>query len=84
MSNTLYEKLVNLLSVIPVIIFMTLANLIISFVVAFVVFVQLLTVAGWSRNVSMVVGILVAAAIHAYIYAIPGLRNYVNTRSKQQ
>lgn len=79
--SSLYDKVVNILAVVPVILMMVLTNVLIACVISFVVFIQLLTVAGWGKTASMVVAILVAAATHAYIILQPRLNAYIKSRS---
>lgn len=82
--STLYDKVSNALAVIPVIMFITFTNVIIASVMAGVTFIQLVAVLGWSKGLSLVVAILVAAAVHAYIVFQPKIRNYISARSKYE
>jgi len=77
----LYDKIATALAVIPVIIMVTLANVLIASVMAGMTFIQLVAVAGWSKNVSLGVAILVAIVVHAYIVFQPKIRKYIDTRS---
>lgn len=82
--SALTEKLANLMMVLPIIIFVTFTNVIIASVLAGVTFLQLMAVAGWHRGPSLVVAILVAIAVHAYITLQPTIRNYISARSKYE
>lgn len=79
---SLIDRVSNALAVIPVIVMVTLANVLIASVMAGVTFIQLVAVAGWSKGVSLGVAILVAIAVHAYIVFQPKIRNYIDTRSQ--
>jgi hypothetical protein len=79
---SLYDKMANALAVIPVIVMVTLVNVLIASVMAGMTFIQLVAVAGWSKGVSLVVAILVAIAVHVYIVLQPKIRNYIDTRSQ--
>lgn len=80
MSDLTDDKLQKLLTVIPVIIFNVLITTLISFVLACVTLIQLVAVVGWSREISLVVAILVAMAVNLYIWLQPMIRNFI-TRS---
>jgi hypothetical protein len=80
--SELYDKLTNMLAVIPVIMMITLTNVIIAATMAGVVFIQLISVAGWGKTLSLVIAILVAIAVHLYIFCQPKIRNYIQVRSQ--
>lgn len=82
--SALTEKLANLMAVLPVIIFVTFANVLIASVMAGVTFLQLMAVAGWHRGPSLVAAILVAVVVHAYLTLQPTIRNYISARSKYE
>jgi len=77
------EKLARALAVIPVIAMMTFANVLIASVVSGFVFIQLVAVVGWSKEVSLGVAVLVAIAVHVYIMLQPKIRNYISKESKK-
>jgi hypothetical protein len=81
--STLGEKLdrfLSAVSVMAVLILMVLTNVALSATAAGVTFIQLLAVAGWSKGHAIVASILVAVAVHAYIYFQPQIRNYISVR----
>lgn len=82
MSSSFSDKLRDLLAVVPVIMMWTIINVLISFTLAFVVFVQLITVYGWEKRLSMGVAVLVAIAVHLYIWGQPKIRKYISARSQ--
>lgn len=78
---SLYDKIANALAVIPVIILMTLANVLIALVLSIEASVLLVN-SGVSKGVSLGVAILVAIAVTAYIRFQPNIRRYIDTRSQ--
>jgi hypothetical protein len=82
MSSTFSERLQNLLAVVPVIILWTLVNVLISFVLSIVAFIQLVAVYGVDKRVSMGVAVLIAIAVHLYIWGQPKIRRYISARSQ--
>jgi hypothetical protein len=78
----LYDRLASALAVIPVIVGVTLINVIIASVMGMVTFLQLLTVAGWSKLASEAVAILVAIAVMGYIWLQPKIRNYISGKEQ--
>ena len=82
MSSAFSEKLHKLLAVVPVIIMWTLANVLIAFVLAMVVGIQLVAVYGWNKPISLCVAVLVAIAVHLYIWGQPKIRRYISARSQ--
>lgn len=80
--SELSDKLANLLAVTPVIILTTLANTFIAFVMAGFTFLELVSLAGWSKGFSLGAAILVAVAVHVYIACQPKIRNYIKARSQ--
>jgi len=78
---SLYDKVANALAVIPVIIMMTLVNVLIALVLSSEVLFYLIN-AGVSKGVSLGVAILVAIAVTAYIRFQPNIRRYIDTRSQ--
>lgn len=78
------DKLAIALQVIPVILLVTLIDVLITSVMAGVTFLQLITVLGWSKGVSLAVAILVAVAVQAYIYFQPKIRNFIKVRSNYE
>jgi ABC-type dipeptide/oligopeptide/nickel transport system permease subunit len=81
---TLHSKLAQALAVIPVILLVTLVNVVIASTLAGITFIQLIAVLGWSKGASLVVAILVAIAVHTYIACQPKIRNYISVRSKYE
>ena len=65
------------LPIIAVIFIFTIANVIITTTVAIVAFMQLVTVYGVSKEVSLFVATLVAIAVYVYIFLQPKIRNYI-------
>jgi len=78
--ETLRDKILHIFAVLPVILMVTLTNVIISFVTAGVT-IWYLRYVGWANITSLVVGVLIAVAVHAYIYFQPKIREYISTRS---
>ena len=78
----LSNKFANFLAVVPVIMLMTLATTLITSVVAGVVFVQLVAVAGWGKEISLAIAILTAVVVYLYIVLQPKIRTYINSRSQ--
>ena len=76
------DKLVNFLAAVPVIIMTTFANMLIALIVSAVIFLQLVSVYGWNRVVSLVTAILIAIAVHVYIWFQPKIRDYISRRSQ--
>ena len=77
-SPELISKLLRLLLVIPVLAMWMLANVIIASTMAGIVFIQLVAVAGWSKNASLGVAILTAIAVMIYISLQPKIRAYLS------
>ena len=78
--ETLRDKILNVLAVLPVILMVTFTNVIVSFVLAGVT-IWCLRDVGWTNKSSLVIGVLVAVAVHAYIYFQPKIRGYISARS---
>jgi hypothetical protein len=76
-TNTSGSKLLQLLAVIPVICMWTLANVIIASTLAGLTFIQLMAVAGWSKQASLGAAILVAVAVFIYIWLQPKIRSFI-------
>lgn len=77
MLQTPGSKLSRLLTVIPVICLWTFANVIIASSMAGLTFIQLIAVAGWSKQASEGVAILVATVVMAYIWLQPKIRSFI-------
>jgi hypothetical protein len=77
LSPELKSNLFRLLTVIPVHVMWVLANVIIASTMASIVFIQLVAVAGWSKNASLGVAILTAIAVMVYIWLQPKIRTYL-------
>jgi len=75
--STISNKLLHLLTVIPVIIMWTFANTLISFVMAGVTFLQLISVANWNKTPALIVSIFVAILVHSYLYFQPNIRRFI-------
>lgn len=78
----LYDKIANALAVIPVIIMVTLINVLIASVMGMMVFLQLMFVGGLSKAPAEILAILVAIAAYLYIWYQPKIRSYISTRSQ--
>lgn len=78
----LYDKIANALAVIPVIIMLTLINVLIASVMGMMVFLQLMFVGGLSKAPAEILAILVAIAVYLYIWYQPKIRSYISTRSQ--
>jgi len=78
----LYDKVANALAVIPVIIMVTLINVLIASVMGMMVFLQLMFVGGLSKAPAEILAILVAIAVYLYIWYQPKIRSYISTRSQ--
>jgi len=78
----LYDKIANALAVIPVIIMVTLINVLIASVMGMMVFLQLMFVGGLSKAPAEILAILVAIAVYLYIWYQPKIRSYISTRSQ--
>ena len=76
----LYDKLAKLLAVVPIIFGMVIINTVLASAMGMLVFVQLLSVYGWSKLASEVVAILVAVAVLAYVYYQPKIRSYIKSK----
>lgn len=77
---TTSEKLANLMAVLPVIIIMTFTNVIISFVMGMTAFLQLIWVVHCSKTMAEILAVLVAVAVHFYIWGQPIIRGYITRR----
>lgn len=75
------DELSKALAVIPVIIMMTLADVLIASTISISAFLQLTLVYGISKGISLGVAVLVAMAVMAYIRFQPNMRRYIDTRS---
>ena len=75
------KQLGNLLAVLPAILLLVFVNTFIAAALAGEVFLQLVAVVGWSKNLSLGVAILVAIVVHVYIMLQPKIRNYIKVRS---
>ena len=62
--STPNDKVYSMLGAIPVIIMTTLANVIISFILAGFVFIQLVSVYNCGQKASLMMAILTAVAVH--------------------
>jgi len=82
MSLGFYDRITRTLSVLPVIVLVTLANVFIAFSTAGVVLVQLLA-AGINKHLSLGVALLVAIGVHTHIVFYHKIRNFIKTRSQQ-
>lgn len=71
------DKLLSLLAVIPVVIFWTLTNVLISAVMAGITFIQLVAVLNWSKGISLAASIIVAVAVQMYIVLQPKIRQFI-------
>jgi hypothetical protein len=71
------SPLTRLLAVIPVICLWVFANVIIASSMAGLTFIQLMAVAGWSKQASEGVAILVATAVMVYIWLQPKIRSFI-------
>lgn len=78
----LYDKIANALAVIPVIIMVTLINVLIASVMGMMTFLQLMFVGGWTKAPAEILAILVAIAVYLYIWYQPKIRRYISTRSQ--
>ncbi len=70
------DKVANFLAILPAILLVTFANVFISFTVAAVVMVQLITT-GHNKYLSLGVAILTAIFTHLYIVFNHKIRNYI-------
>jgi len=77
------DKLTEALAVIPVIIMMTLIDVLIASIVSITFFLHLVLVMEISKGVSLGMAILVAIAVLAYIRFQPNMRKYIDTRSRK-
>lgn len=82
MSKT-YDRLANLLAMLPVLLLTVFVNVFIAASTAGVVFLQLID-SGWSKNLSCGVAVLVAIAVLIYIWLQPKIRNYIKVRSMNE
>jgi DNA integrity scanning protein DisA with diadenylate cyclase activity len=80
--SVMTDKLTRLLVVLPVIISVALTNVVIAFAMAGLVFIQLISVYNWTQMRSLIAAILIAVAVHAYIYFQPNIRRYISARSQ--
>ena len=78
----LYDKIANALAVIPVIIMVTLINVLIASVMGMMTLLQLMFVGGLSKAPAEILAILVAIAVYLYIWYQPKIRSYISTRSQ--
>jgi hypothetical protein len=81
--STIKSKLLQLLYVLPIIIAWTFINVLISSTIGAVVFIQLITVAQWSKTTSSVIAIAIAIFIHVYIFFQPYIRLLINKGTKR-
>lgn len=72
------NKLLHLLGVIPVICFWTFANVLIVSTMAGITFIELISVVGWGKQLSLFVAILVAIAVTVYIWFQPKIRTFIS------
>jgi hypothetical protein len=72
------DKLLQLLSVLPIVIAWTLINALISSTIGAVIFIQLIAVAQWSKTTSSIVAIIAAIFIQIYIFLQPYIRLLIN------
>lgn len=82
--STISQKLFQLLSVLPFILAWTLVNTLISSVMAGVTFIQLISVAEWSKTTALITAIMVAIAIHIYLFLQPQIRSIIKEGTKRQ
>lgn len=74
--SRLRDKVTQFLAILPAILLVTFANVFISFTVAAVVMLQLIT-GGHNKYLSLGVAILVAIVTHFYIVFNHKIRNYI-------
>ena len=77
MPSSSGSKLAQLLAIIPVICLWVFANVIIASTLAGITFIQLMAVAGWSKQASEGAAILVAVAVFIYIWMQPKIRSFI-------
>lgn len=78
--SSLYDKASNSIAVLPAIILMTFANVFIATTIAGVAFIQFVSIAGWSPQLSLIVAIFISIVIHLYIFLQPQIRNYIKSK----
>jgi hypothetical protein len=76
------SPLLTKLSVIPVLLLWTFANVLIASTMAGVVFLQLIVVDGWSKSASLIASVLTATAVIIYIWIQPKIRSYIQGATK--
>lgn len=79
MNQTL-KKVVDFLTVVPVVAITIFTNMTIAFIVASVTFIQLIS-NGWNKDLSLGIAIVIAIGVHVYIAVQPKIKNYIDTRS---
>ena len=82
MRSSMRERLSKALAVIPVILMTTIINVLIASTLGIIVFIQLISVAGWGKFSSSGVALLIAIAVQLYIWFQPNIRNYIRVRSQ--
>ena len=75
------ERLANVAATLPIIIMTTLLNVLIASVMGIMTYLQLQFALGWTKLPSEITAVLVAVAVHLYIWMQPKIRNYLNARS---
>ena len=77
------DKLSETLAVVPVIIMVTLVDVLIASIVSINTFLHCVLILNLSKPFSLGVAILVAIAVTAYIRLQPKIRKYIDTRSRK-